>query len=376
MEKVLHIVSLDVPYPVDYGGVFDLFYKLPALQSIGVKIHLHCFEYGRGEQPELGKYCETVHYYKRNTGIRGVDLQLPYIVSSRNNPQLFKRLLQDNHPILMEGIHCTGLLTDSRFSGRRCFVRLHNVEHTYYAHLANTTTTFLKRFYYNWESKQLLQYEKKVASAARFWPVSTADTIEYEKLGYKQIEYIPLFLPPWQVTSIPGKGSFCLYHGNLSVDENEKAAIWLLENVFSEVEVPFVVAGKSPSKKLEVAANQLPHTCLVADPSETEMQDMIQKAHINVLPSFNATGVKLKLYNALYNGRHCIANDAGLLGTNLADVCFIGSSAEDFRNLVSEVYSMDFTPDDVEARKSILDSGWDNQQSAKMMAGFIWNEGS
>ena len=50
-EKHLHIVCLDVPYPVDYGGVFDLFYKIKALSEAGVKIHLHCFEYGRGQQP-------------------------------------------------------------------------------------------------------------------------------------------------------------------------------------------------------------------------------------------------------------------------------------------------------------------------------------
>jgi hypothetical protein len=51
MTRHLHIICLNVPFPVDYGGVFDLFYKLPALHDQGVKIHLHCFEYGRGEQP-------------------------------------------------------------------------------------------------------------------------------------------------------------------------------------------------------------------------------------------------------------------------------------------------------------------------------------
>ena len=62
MEKHLHIVCLNVPYPVDYGGVFDLFYKLPAMQAAGVNIHLHCFDYGRGEQQELNKYCVSVNY--------------------------------------------------------------------------------------------------------------------------------------------------------------------------------------------------------------------------------------------------------------------------------------------------------------------------
>ena len=64
MEKYLHIICLDVPYPPDYGGVFDLFYKLRYLKERGVKIILHCFEYGRGQQSALNEYCTKVFYYK------------------------------------------------------------------------------------------------------------------------------------------------------------------------------------------------------------------------------------------------------------------------------------------------------------------------
>ena len=39
-ENHLHIVTLDVPYPADYGGVVDLFYKLQSLHQLGIKIHL------------------------------------------------------------------------------------------------------------------------------------------------------------------------------------------------------------------------------------------------------------------------------------------------------------------------------------------------
>ena len=49
MNKHLHIVSFDVPYPPDYGGAIDVYYKLKALHEEGIKIYLHCFEYGRGE---------------------------------------------------------------------------------------------------------------------------------------------------------------------------------------------------------------------------------------------------------------------------------------------------------------------------------------
>ena len=128
MEKHLHIISLTVPYPVNFGGVFDLFYKIQALHKAGISIHLHCFDYGSGEQPELNKYCCTVNYYSRNEGHKAISSTLPYIVASRKNEELFTNLLQDNYPILMEGIHCTYLLNDDRFKQRKKYVRLHNVE--------------------------------------------------------------------------------------------------------------------------------------------------------------------------------------------------------------------------------------------------------
>ena len=46
-NKRLHIVAFDVPFPANYGGAIDVFYKLKALHQLGIRITLHCFEYGR-----------------------------------------------------------------------------------------------------------------------------------------------------------------------------------------------------------------------------------------------------------------------------------------------------------------------------------------
>jgi hypothetical protein len=65
IDKHLHIVTHDVPWPADYGGVIDIFYTLKALHEQGVKIHLHCFTQDREPQKELEKYCSSIHYYHR-----------------------------------------------------------------------------------------------------------------------------------------------------------------------------------------------------------------------------------------------------------------------------------------------------------------------
>jgi hypothetical protein len=372
LDKHLHIICLNVPYPVNYGGVFDLFYKLPALQKLGIKIHLHCFEYGRGEQPELNKYCKEVHYYKRKTGLSGISLKLPYIVSSRANESLLERLTQDDHPILMEGVHCTYLLNDKRFTQRKCFVRLHNVEHIYYEFLLANSTSFFRKIYYWWESKLLRQYEQSIVSKATFFSVIENDAVVYRALGCKSISYLPLFLPPWKVASHPGKGTYCLYHGDLSVAENEKAAYWLLENVFSQVDVPFVIAGKNPPAALQHAVDKKSKACLVANPGHDEMQDMIARAHINIIPSFNATGIKLKLINALFNGRHCIVNTPTVEGTGLDKACHIANSALDMINLVTQFYAKEFSSQDIAVRQSLLENMFDNDSNASLLVEKIW----
>jgi hypothetical protein len=54
-----------VPWPVNFGGVVDLFYKIKTLHDLGISIHLHCFTKNRNEQNILERYCETVNYYPR-----------------------------------------------------------------------------------------------------------------------------------------------------------------------------------------------------------------------------------------------------------------------------------------------------------------------
>lgn len=372
MDKHLHIICFNIPYPVDYGGVFDLFYKLPALQQQGIKIHLHCFQYGRQEQPELSKYCESVHYYKRKKGLHSFSLKFPYIVSSRKNKLLLNKLLEDDYPILMEGVHCTYLLNDKRLNLRKCFVRLHNVEHIYYRQLSENTTSFFKKMYFRLESKMLYHYEKTIARKATFWSVVEKDAAIYRGLGCENIHFLPLFLPQWKVKAIAGNGSFCLYHGDLSVAENEKAATWLINHIFNDIHIPFVVAGKNPSPALKKRFHNNNFTCLIENPDEQEMQDLIAKAHINIIPSFNATGIKLKLINALFNGRHCVVNEQTVAGTNLEKACHVAADADTFKSIITRLYRQPFADEDLNIRRSLLDNMFNNETNAKQIVTWIW----
>ena len=72
---------------------------------------------------------------------------------------------------------------------------------------------------------------------------------------------------------------------------------------------------------------------MVSDPSDQELKDIISKAQLHVIPSFNCTGVKLKLLNALFNGRHCVVNAEAVEGTGLKEVCHLAEGAKEFKQV-------------------------------------------
>ena len=366
-------MCLDVPYPMDYGGVFDLFQKIKSLHAAGVKIHLHCFEYGRGQQPVLNEYCAEVNYYTRHEGHKGFSHKLPYIVCSRSNGQLLENLLKDDHPILLEGIHCTYLLNDERFGQRRIILRLHNVEYQYYRQLYHTEKSLWKKIYYLHESNMLRHYEQRIAHRVKILAVSDKDSEQYRtEFGANNIETLPVFLPFDEVRTREGTGCFCLYHGNLSVPENEQAVIWLLKNVFTGLELPLIISGKNPSARLTRLITQYPLTCLIPDPSEEELQDLIAKAQVNILPSFNCTGVKLKLLNALFNGRHCLVNGGMVEGSGLESICHVADGADSMRSLVQDLYTQAMRPEEIGVRKKVLAGIYNKDDNLQQLLRSIW----
>ena len=370
MDKHLHIISFDVPWPANYGGVIDVFYKIAALYDAGIKIHLHCFTKERLPQNELNKYCVSVNYYNRK---KSFSFNTPYIVQSRSDKKLLANLQKDDYPILMEGIHCTYLFSKGSLKNRKVVVRLHNTEHKYYASLAKEEKNILRKIYFKWESVLLKKYESLLGPKTIFAALSKDDKQFYETHFSSALTYfIPAFLPWNEIANISGKGNYCLYHGNLSINENEKAVCWLLKEVFTDLEIPLVIAGKNPSKKLQAFAERNSNICVVANPYDNAMQDLISKAQLNVLPSFNNTGIKLKLLNALFNGRFCVVNTAAVSGSGLENLCICADDAKSFKQQITAFFQQDFTLKIMEERASLLKKLYDNEKSAAALISLLY----
>lgn len=367
MNETIHIVCLDAPAPPDYGGAIDMFYKVKALHEIGKKIILHYFDYHSSRHAHsLKPFCQEVHAYRRKNIWQALPLSQPFTVSSRINEELIARLNQDKFPVLLEGLHCTGIVPFLN-NKNRVVIRMHNNEPAYYHQLALAEPSFLKRAYFLQESRLLKRFQQALDKTIQVAALSFTDLEQFEDgYGFQRLSFLPCFLPWQQVSGPDGYGEFCLYHGNLSVSENTEAARWLIDHVFSRVSIPLVIAGKGISKTLVARARHYSHIHFVNNPSSSEIDRLVQEAHINVLPSLNSTGVKLKLLNALLNGRFCLTNGNGIKGSGITKGLYLLKNADEWIKLISGLMETRFSAADREARLDVL-ALYNNRHNAEKL---------
>lgn len=336
-------------------------------------MHLHCFEYGRAHTKELEALCEKVYYYKRKTGVMNIFSMLPYNVKSRQSEELAQNLLSNNYPILFEVLHTCYLMSDDRFKDRFKIYRHSNIEHDYYYHLAQSEKKTFKRFYLKEEARKLKDFESVINHADLILAVNEND-LSYFKTKFPKVrsEFLPSFHANDEVSIKEGKGDYILYNGNLSISENYAAVTWLVNNVFSKITVPVIIAGLNPPAFLIDLIKPHQHIRLIANPSDPEMQDLIHNAHIHTLYTEQATGLKLKLINVLFNGRFVICNDKMITGTGLHSKAglYIVNSAEEMIKAVNDVTQVPFTNDKLIERKTLLGT-FSNEKNADKLLGLL-----
>lgn len=367
LSNLLHIVCLDAPSPPDYGGGIDMHYKIKALAQTGKKLILHYFNYNPLRNAKgLEENCVAVYAYKRKSFLEALPLSQPFIVQSRINRDLIARLNGDSHPILLEGLHCSGIVPFVN-NPKRIVLRMHNDEAAYYLHLAQTEINFFKRRYFLRESKLLKTYQQTLRKDIRLACLSELDIERFKtSYGFQKVSFVPCFIP-WQTLSInEGKGDYCLYHGNMSVSENEEAALWLIKEIFNKLDLQLIIAGKGISKRLQHAAGAQRNVQLLTNPSIDEIEGLVRTAQINVLPSMNNTGVKLKLLNALLNGRHCITNYNGVNGSRIKSGVTVAEKAEEWIQQIEDQMQRNMSEQEITERKLVLNL-YNNRQNAESL---------
>lgn len=351
--KSLHIIAFNVPYPADYGGVIDIYYKLRSLKQAGINIILHCYTYGRQSSKELEDLCAEVLYYKRDFGFFYALSKDPYIVTTRDAITMPKRVLDDDFPVLFEGLHTTARLKEFAAAGKICLVRAHNIEHDYYRALSKSESSLYNKIFLFTEAKKLRHYEKILFKADHILGISKPET-NYFKSKYGHTTLVPAFHRYDEIRIKAGQGDYILFHGNLGVAENSDVFLRIASNVLSKISHRVIVAGKSPSKSFVRKLSPWSHIEVRANPSDEEMDELIRDAQVNLLYTAQSTGIKLKLLHALFGGRHCLVNSEMIGGTGLEALCRLADDPRDMISQLEELMTLPFTNDQIQERKLAL----------------------
>lgn len=364
----IHIVAFDIPYPADYGGAIDVFYKLKALSELDIDITLHCFQYGdRIPAQALEAFCSKVFYYERDMSWRKAMSTKPFIMASRYNKTLIDNLCVDKAPILFEGMHTAMVANHPKLKNRKMALRMHNVEWEYYKHLAKEESNLFKKIYFHFESIRLQNQRNILSKMDKVFTLSNKET-ELLQNEFNNVEYLPVFHSNQEVTSKEGQGEYILYHGNLDVAENKAAVNFIVSELYQrkQLQLPLIIAGKMNAKAVE-AIETIKHVEFRTNLSAEAMEELIANAQIHLLPTFQSTGIKLKLINALYKGRHVLVNPTMVAGTGLSELCAVEDKPQGFVERINQLWETPFSSEEKGKRTSYLQEHFSNSKGAEQL---------
>ena len=112
-------------------------------------------------------------------------------------------------------------------------------------------------------------------------------------------------------------------------------------------------------------ADKHSNVTLVANPDDAEMIDLLRQAQVNILVTKQPTGLKLKLLNALYNGRFCLVNSDMVKGTSLENLCVVADEPEQMIAEIKRLMDEDFAKEDREERDLKMRQLYDNEENAR-----------
>jgi hypothetical protein len=358
-----------VPYPPNYGGVVDIFYKIKALQELGVQIYLHAFESRNLKNKDIEAYCKEVFYYERqNTALKTLSLK-PFIVTSRSNKSLVKNLASVNAPILFEGLHTTYPLLKSSFKDRKILIRTHNIEHHYYQGLVKNETNIITRAFFYIESLKLQYFERILKKANHILAISKADEEYFHQKFGDPVLFIPPFHPNKNVSHPSKKGYFALFHGDFRIAENQRSISYLYE-IFSKVDYPLVIAGDLAYSPIDIKSSANKKISFIQLENEEQLKELLKRAHVNIFPAFQKAGIKLKLINALFLSRFCLCHPNIVDGTGLQDLCEIANNKSEFIKQMYRLIDEEYTEEEVQKREETL-SEYNCQENAQRIIDLI-----
>lgn len=370
-EKHLHIISFDNPFPPNYGGVIDVFYKIKALHQLGIKIYLHCFCLERNQvSNELKAITEKVFLYPKNRNPLFLFSPIPMSVISRFDKKLIENITKIDAPILVEGLQSSMIINRFDLKKHKVILRLHNIESNFYAGMSKNETSFLKKTLYRIEANKYKNYQEKINQFQHVFGLSHYEC-EFLATQTKNWSYLPVFHGNEINNQLSEFGDFALYHGDLRLADNKKAAAFCI-SLFKKINhFKLIIASSNGKEFIENLIGESSNIEFVELENHDHLESLLNKAHLNILLSFQKSGTKLKIINALHRSRFCLINENMVDDERILKLCEVATTEEEFIDAINRLKSKPYL--DNEIRKNTLKEVYNDAENATKITKVIWD---
>ena len=210
------------------------------------------------------------------------------------------------------------LLKASKKHGKRCIVRMHNIENDYELNiwkLDKTIFNFVKYLNYSRNEKNALKQADLLVFLTKNDQSRAMEL--YGNICSNQ-SIIPVCIEEKRIftTELYQDTINVLITGTLSYGPNFDGVMWFLNNVWNNLNVNskirLIIAGANPCKELIETTNLHENVVLVASPED--MEPYFCCADVFLAPIFVGAGMKVKVAEALAHGLPVIGTEHAWIG--------------------------------------------------------------
>jgi len=254
-------------------------------------------------------------------------------------------LLEDIQPdiVQLESPFLAGYLDLIRTHSKALIVyRMHNIESQIWNRLASGAKGLRQR-YLKILSQRVERYEHSLwKNAQLLLPITDADAAVVRSAGiHTPMEICPFGIQLSTYEEQFPPEPFRLFHiGAMDWMPNVEAIEWFLKEVWPDIhqkipELSFYFAGRSMPESLGM---NLPEGCYCSG-EVSDAREFIHNKHILVVPLRSGSGIRIKILEALNDGKLVISTDIGMQGIQLEDQKHYlrANSAEDFITVIHQV---------------------------------------
>jgi glycosyltransferase involved in cell wall biosynthesis len=354
------ILSKKIPFPVKDGESIAIMHLAEQFARQGNAVTLLAMQTPKHDQP-IGTIDKelldliAIHSVFVDTRItifgiiRNIFTFIPYHIQrfiSKKYKNKLKEILTAGHfdIIQLEGLFLVPYIPCIiQYTNAKIVLRSHNIEGNIWKRMAVNETNLMKKFFLLWQAKKFLRYElKNMTSYDAIVPISLSDEKFYaEKCSGKKIKYVPACIQVIPNAHVSGINYNAMYFlGALDWLPNIEGLQWFLQAVYP------LVKKKLPGMVCYVAGRNMDTTLSwVSGPGIYAMGEVPQAAEfikdkwICIVPLLSGSGMKVKIAEAVANGKVVVTTPVGAEGfpSELLSFIEIAHSAEEFALAIEKI---------------------------------------